>query len=55
MNTNEKIESLKKRIAAIREYLPYADGPAYYQDLDCIRKIQDEIEILEKAARKELN
>jgi hypothetical protein len=47
----KRIEGLKNQISSLQEYLPYADGQAYYQDknriVDCqnqIKKIKNYLE-----------
>jgi len=42
----EQIESVKLLIENIETYLPYADGPAYYNDLERLRELRAELKEL---------
>lgn len=47
MTNQEQIEKLKEQIERISKYIEYADGPAYYQDLEKLRNLRQEIRDLE--------
>lgn len=42
------IEKLRKGIALHKEYLKYADGPAYYQDKNRIREDEEKVARIER-------
>lgn len=43
----EQIETIKSRMENIETYLQYADGPAYYNDLERLRELRAELKELE--------
>ena len=43
----EQIESIKSRMENIETYLQYADGSAYYNDLERLRELRAELKELE--------
>ena len=43
----EQIESIKRLIENIETYLQYADGSAYYNDLERLRELRAELKVLE--------
>lgn len=47
MNKSEQIESIKRLMEDIEIRLPYADGPAYYNDLERLRDLRAELKELE--------
>ena len=47
MSKSEQIESIKRLIENIETYLQYADGPAYYNDLERLRELRAELKELE--------
>ena len=47
MNNSEQIEAIKRLMENIEIRLPYADGPAYYNDLERLRDLRDELKELE--------
>ena len=48
MNKTERIESIKRSIEDIKTYLQYADGAAYYNDLERLRELRAELKELEE-------
>lgn len=44
----EQIKAIKRLIENIETYLPYADGSAYYNDLERLRELRAELEELEE-------
>jgi hypothetical protein len=46
--TERRIESIKRSIEDIETYLQYADGPAYYNDLERLRELRAELKELEE-------
>ena len=44
----EQIESIKRLIENIETYLQYADGSAYYNDLERLRELRAELKELER-------
>jgi hypothetical protein len=47
MNKSEQIESIKRLMEEIETYLKYADGQAYYNDLERLRDLRAELKELE--------
>jgi len=45
----EQIESIQRLMEDIEIRLPYADGPAYYNDLERLRDLQAELKALEES------
>ena len=45
---NIKIQTLKNSIEAIKQVLPYADGPAYYQDKRRLADLREQLRKLEQ-------
>ena len=43
----EQIESIKRLMENIETYLQYADGSAYYNDLERLRELRAELKELE--------
>ena len=41
--SQDKLDALYARIKDLEERLPYADGGAYYQDKEQIRKLYEEV------------
>ena len=50
MTNQDQIRHLKVRIADLSEWLPYADGQAYYDDKRKIEKLKTELLALENAS-----
>jgi hypothetical protein len=48
MNKSEEIESIKRLMEDIEIRLPYADGSAYYNDLERLRDLRAELKELEE-------
>lgn len=48
MSKTEQIESIKRLMENIETYLHYADGPAYYNDLERLRELRAELKELEE-------
>lgn len=48
MSKTEQIESIKRLMENIETYLQYADGPAYYNDLERLRELRAELKELEE-------
>ena len=48
MNKSEQIEAIKRLMENIETYLQYADGPAYYNDLERLRDLRAELKELEE-------
>jgi hypothetical protein len=48
MTNQDQIRHLKARIADLSEWLPYADGQAYYDDKRKIQELTAELLELEK-------
>lgn len=44
----EQIESIKRLMENIETYLQYADGSAYYNDLERLRELRAELKELEE-------
>lgn len=44
----EQIESIKRLMENIETYLQYADGSAYYNDLERLRELRAELKELER-------
>ena len=47
MSKSEQIESIKRLMENIETYLQYADGSAYYNDLERLRELRAELKVLE--------
>ena len=47
MNKSEQIEAIKRLMENIETYLQYADGSAYYNDLERLRELRAELKVLE--------
>ena len=47
MSKTEQIESIKRLMENIETYLQYADGSAYYNDLERLRELRAELKVLE--------
>lgn len=47
MSKSEQIESIKRLMENIEIRLPYADGSAYYNDLERLRELRAELKELE--------
>lgn len=45
--TQEEIQQIKNLMENIEIRLPYADGPAYYNDLERLRELRKELKVLE--------
>ena len=50
MTNQDQIRHLKARIADLSEWLPYADGQAYYDDKRKIEALSAELRALESAS-----
>ena len=46
----DRVARLREQAAQVRQAAAFADGQAYYQDLDCARSLEDEAQRLERAA-----
>ena len=53
MTNQDQIRHLKARIASLSEYLPYADGQAYYNDKREIEALSAELRTLESASTRQ--
>ena len=44
----QRAVGLMRAIASVKKYLPYADGPAYYQDKKRLQELQNQLDRLKR-------